>query len=115
MKYNDIYPNDKLDPLKMENIFNVYTNENSAYFYNILNSVYFPNDIDVTYYTTYVVQPKDTWPILSWKNYQTVNLWWLLCSVNQIIDPTIPLVPGTILKILNPDIVRNVVEEINNG
>ena len=115
MKYNDIYPNDKLDPLKMENIFNVYTDENNAYFYNVLKSVYFPEDIDVTHYTTYMVQPKDTWPIISWKSYQTVNLWWLLCSVNQIIDPTIPLKPGTTLKILNPDVVRNVIGETNNG
>jgi len=113
MKFNDIDPNNTLDPQKMENIFNVYTDDDSYYYYNLLKSVYFPEDLDPTYYTTYTVVPKDTWPLISWKNYQTTNLWWLLCAVNQIINPTEPLEPGTILRILNVDVVRNVMVEIN--
>ena len=37
----------------------------------------------------------------------------LYSAVNQIINPTEPLEPGTILRILNVDVVRNVMVEIN--
>ena len=59
MKFNNIYPSKALDVQKIENIFNVYIDENNMYFYNILKSVYFPENMDPAYYTTYIVEPKE--------------------------------------------------------
>ena len=112
MKYNDINSNNKLSPQNMENIFNVY-DDDGQYYFNILKSVYFPENLEPKNYTTYLVQPKDSWYLISYKHYQTTNLWWLICSVNQIINPIEQPKENTVLKILLPNVVRQVIYEIN--
>jgi len=55
MKQNDIKDKNilKLDPQHIENLFNVYTNEDGQYYYNLLKTVYFPNELDPTIYVEY--------------------------------------------------------------
>ena len=102
----------KLSAQNLENLFYVYQTENSEYFYNILKTVNFPDDIDPSHYSNYVTKPKDTWPMISYNFYKDVKVWWLVCSINGIIDPTKQPVPGTVLKILHSDIVRGVLNRI---
>lgn len=116
MKHNDVKNVSlKLTPQNYENIFNVYRTEDGFYFYNILRTINFPEDLDPTNYTTYTTKHGDMWPMISWNAYRTVKLWWLICAVNQIIDPSAPPVPGTELKILRATVVRNILGNINQS
>ena len=117
MKQNEIKDKSikKLDPQHLENLFNVYTDDNGQYFYNILKTVNFPEDIDPTIYSEYTTLPKDTWPLIAWKSYGDVRLWWVVCAVNNIVDPVGQPVVGTTLKILGGDIVRDILTQIKEA
>lgn len=96
-----------------ENIFNVYTDENNRYFYNLLQSIILPPDLPKGYFNEYNVVYGDTWPLISYKNYDNTNLWWIILMSNNIIDPTQIAPPSTKLKILKPEIVSLVLAQIN--
>lgn len=116
MKQNDITDKsiEKLAAQNIENLFNVY-DDNGVYFYNILRTINFPDDVLANLYYTYVTNPGDTWPLISWNAYKDVKLWWIVCSLNNIQNPVAQPVAGTVLKILNPDIVREVLMEIKGA
>ena len=105
----------KLSAQNLENLFYVFQKDNGQYFYNILKTVNFPEDIDPIIYTQYETKPKDTWPLISYNFYKDVRLWWIVCSVNQITNPVKQPEAGTVIKILNSDIVRNVLNKIKEG
>ena len=82
----------KLSAQNIENLFNIYQRDNGQYFYNILKTVNFPDDLDPEIYDQYVTKPKDTWPLIAYNFYKDVRLWWLICAVNQIVNPVTSLV-----------------------
>lgn len=114
MRQNFIDDLPLLDVTRYENFFDIYEDENKLYFYNLLKTVSFDQEnLDPQIYTTYTVQPKDTYPYISYKKYKTINLWWLICALNNIQNPTSFPEPGTSLKILNIELVNNVLNNIS--
>ena len=105
----------KLSAQNLENLFYVFKRDNGQYFYNILKTVNFPEDIDPTLYTQYETKPKDTWPLIAHNFYKDVRLWWIVCSANQIMNPVKQPEPGTILKIIAPEMVRSILNKIKDG
>lgn len=101
-----------LNTQQYENIFNVYEDDDIGYFFNLLKTVNFPGDLDPNTYDYYIIEPNDTWPLISWKLYNSVLLWWLLCSVNQIQNPTELPVAGEKIKVLRVSYVRNILNNI---
>ena len=101
-----------LDSYRFENLFNVY-NANDKYFYNLLSTVTFPANIATEYYTIYTV-PYDniTWTDISNKIYGTPSLWWVICSVNGINNPIEFPKAGTVLKMLDTNIVSQVLQSL---
>ena len=99
-----------------ENIFRIYTSkyfsDKEFYFYNILNSVYIPKDVPPAYYYTITINRLLPWTAISYNEYRTMNLWWLICAVNQISNPVRYPVPGTQLKIIRPEFVRTILDNI---
>jgi len=112
MKQNQIDELSRLNNVNLENIFNVYSDDNNLYYYNLLQTVEIPTDLPKGYYQTYTVKPEDTWPYISYKTYNTPNLWWLIVSVNGIINPTAKLPSGTVIKILKQGAVKSILEQI---
>jgi len=113
-KQNNITELPSLNNYRYENLFNVYQNEANQYFYNLLSKVNFPANMDETYYTTYTVENDNLpWTFISNKFYGTIYLWWIICASNQINNPVYFPKAGTILKILNPIIVRNILQQLN--
>lgn len=96
-----------------ENIFRMYSTTNSQYFYNILNNVCLPNDLSPSYFYVVKLTRKTAWTVISYNEYKTMNLWWLICIVNNIQNPIDYPVPGTQLKIIYPQYVKNILDEIN--
>lgn len=106
---------DKLSAQNLENLFYVFQNDKGQYFYNINKTVNFPEDLDPTLYFQYETKPKDTWTTISYEYYGDIRLWWVICSANQILDPTKHPEPGTILKVILPDIIRNILTQLKDG
>jgi hypothetical protein len=113
MKQNDVSNVETpLSNQNYENLFNVYQDSDGFYYYNLSRAIYFPSNLDPTYYTPYAAEVKDTWPLIAWKFYKNVKLWWIICSANQIINPVIQPFPGYPLKIIKPNVVNNILIEL---
>ena len=76
-----------LDRTRYENIFKLYTVEkdsnSSYYYYNILNKVIIPDSIDQSLLGTIDLDRKLPWTTLSYKLYNTTQLWWLIVLLNK--------------------------------
>ena len=114
IKQNELTDTDieQLDSQNMENIFNVYADGDGSYYYNLLKTVNFPEDLNPSVYDIYTAQPKDTWPLIAWKHYGNVKLWWIVCAVNQVDNPVGQPAQGAAIKILKPSVIRSVLSEL---
>lgn len=100
------------------NMFNVYVDEDRLDFntltYAINRSLFF-KDVDlasIALFDEYSVKPGDEWPILSYRYYGTTELWWLICKINKISNPTIGPIPDTTLKLLKPEHAKTVLSAL---
>lgn len=112
MLQNSIEELPRLKKENYENIFNVYSDENSRYFYNLLQTIVLPENLPGGYYEEYNVGYGDTWPLISYKKYETPNLWWVITSSNNVQNPTELPKPGTTLKILKSRAVSLILNEL---
>lgn len=103
-----------------ENIFNVnlINKENgsfstSHYFYNTLNKVSIPEDIDSNIIDTITLNYDTAWTTLSYKVYNTIELWWLIVLINK---PKYIFMAkgGTEYTIIKPSAVRDILIQINS-
>lgn len=103
----------KLSLYRFENFFKVFQDDiEGNLFYNILKNVsIFPAN-DTSIEDEYIVRPHDTWVYISYKQYNTIDLWWLVCEYNQIQNPTDFPEPGTKIKLLKSNYVHAVISEL---
>ena len=111
---NNISGLDRLTTYDFENIFKVYFDpDTQSYYYNIANSIFFPDNLSQDTYFLYKVPGNNmSWNYLSYIHYGTISLWWLLCILNDIDDPMIFPEPGTNIKVLIPDVLRDIIQQI---
>jgi nucleoid-associated protein YgaU len=114
MKQNEISDLTTLTSFyRYENFLNVYKDNDNNYFYNLLASInVFPaqdSSVEESYITTF----NDTWYLISYKYYGTMDLWWLVCEYNQIKDATQRPQVGTTLKLLKSEYVYLIVQQLN--
>ena len=107
--HNNVEELGNLQPSSYEAIFNMYKDEGEFFAYNILRTVKFPEDLDNEFFYYYQVIGNDTWCRLSFNQYGTIQLWWLICLINKIMNPVKFPKPGTVLKILRPIYVSEVI------
>jgi hypothetical protein len=112
---NSIQDLPKLNNQRYENIFKMYDLKTGQHYYNLLRSIHFPDNIDNTQITYITVKQSLPWTAISFNVYQTIELWWLICLLNKIDNPIKAPAIGTILKVLNPYAVKNVLNEISNN
>ena len=99
----------------MENMFNVYQDENKRYYYNLLQTIVFPQNLPNSLFKTYKTEWGDTWPLISYKHYNTPNMWWIILLANNILDATkIPKV-GFELKVPVDAVVQTILSQISYG
>ena len=115
MNQNQIDNIPKLSFYRYENFFNVYQDERTQeLFYNVLRSINIFQTDNSGVQSTYNISPGDTWQYISYKFYKTLDLWWLVCTYNQIMDPTQLPEAGTSVKLLNPEYVGYVLQELRS-
>lgn len=117
MKQNNI--DDIVVPLlgsyNLENAFNVYQDQDSRYFYNLLQNIYFPDGLDPSVFSVEYPHPGELLPQLSYRMYNVVNLWWVIAHINNIDNPLEPLDPSTRVKILNPSVITDILNTIKGS
>ena len=59
--------------------------------------------------TMYEVKDNDTYTKISFAFYGTIDLWWLVCKVNGIVNPFDTLNTGTVLRVLKREYVNGIV------
>jgi len=104
-----------LDKNDYANLFSVVNRGPSSYF-NFCKGVHFDNvdSIDQSMYKEYVVMENDSWTSISYRFYDTIELWWLICKFNGVKNPFYELTAGTVLKIPNDEIKDIVLNTISS-
>jgi hypothetical protein len=113
---NEIGDLPTLDPTFYENIFKVYQKDD-YYFFNILRKVVLINDdkaVDPDLYDNVVIDGPYSWTLISYKEYGTINLWWLICAINNIKNPVKLPEVGSIIKIIKPKYVKPILQNIGD-
>lgn len=98
---------------RYENIFNIHKNEDGMFYYNILDKINISNSLDPVVYEYYRVPKMMPWTTISHRIYGSQFLWWLICKVNNVQNPMKMLAPGTIIKVIKPEYVPQILNEIN--
>lgn len=112
MKHNEIPELAKINIENMENIFNVYQDENRMYFYNLLQTITFPTNLPLNLFAPYTIGHNESWPLISYKTLKNTGLWWVICMVNNIQNPVIAPIAGEIIKIPKPAVVREILTQM---
>lgn len=106
----------KLQQNSYENIFRMYPAEDSKnkfLYYNLLNSVYIPTPLQNDTYYTITTQRIMPWTVISYDEYKTINLWWLIVLANNISNPIKYPPAGTVLNIIKPSYVPTIIDNIS--
>jgi len=110
---NEIANLPALNNYRYENIFNMYQNDNRQYFYNIVKKIVLPTkNLDPTQFIYFPIKQKMPWTMASFQVYSTIELWWLLCLLNNVTNPVIQPKSGTYIKVLLPSLVTPLINNI---
>lgn len=115
MYQNEIDDLPKLDLENFENVLNVYQDQDSFYYYNLLETVFFPDNLPDSYFNTYTVKFEDTWPLISYKAYGSTKLWWIIAYANNVINPITFLQVGKRIKVPKNFVVTEIITDINTN
>tara|TARA_Y100000310_G_C20676403_1_gene813329 strand:+ start:189 stop:557 length:369 start_codon:yes stop_codon:yes gene_type:complete len=113
-KRNEISEMSNVSDISYESIFNVYKDDD-FYGYNILKTVQIPQDIDHDFIEYIRIDGKMAWVTISNNVYGTIQLWWLICVTNKILNPVLNPSPGTIIKVIKPEYVADVITSITQS
>jgi nucleoid-associated protein YgaU len=112
MYQNEIRELPRLKNENYENIFSVYQDNDNRYFYNLLQTLHFPENLPDSYFNSYTTGYNDTLPVISFRVYGDIRLWWVITHANKIVNPTAKISPGIILKIPKPEIVTEILTQL---
>ena len=65
-----------------ENIFNKYLSKEGIPFYLLNKRIVFPEDKNTEIYDSIYIAADTPWTTLSYQLYDTIDYWWILCSIN---------------------------------
>ena len=110
--HNEVTEIGDLPSSAYEAIFNMYKDQGEFFAYNILKTVQFPRDMDEDLFYYALITGNHTWAKLSFDHYGTIQLWWLICLTNKIMNPVLLPEPGTTIKVLKAQYVSEVMDQI---
>lgn len=111
MKQNQISELPKLEVDVLENVFNVYK-DNDMFFYNLIQGISFPRSLPPSLFNVYNIAYEDTWPLISYKAYKSTKAWWIILLANDIHNPLLPLIPGSSILIPKLEVAREILSQI---
>lgn len=99
-------------------MFNVYPDESISkknhYIYNIMRTLYIINlkDIPKSFFKYYTVKRGDTWNLISYTLYGTVELYWLVMKLNEVKDPTFEPQVGKFLRYVSKENINQILDAL---
>ena len=105
----------RLSDYEYENIFKMYKTGDGFFGYNILRTVILPEDIQPELYDVVLVDRQMSWTNLSFLEYGTIKLWWLICITNKIQNPVQFPAQGMKLKIIKKEFVSQLINRIKSA
>jgi hypothetical protein len=116
---NDISELSRLARDRYENIFNVYSLQNQDtkhYFYNILKKITIDtNNIDPDAFKYIKLNRRIPWTAISYQEYETQHLWWLILATNKKLNPLILPQIGDVLRIIRNDYVEEILGQLSTS
>ena len=97
------------------NIYNILTDtKNNVYFLNLFRTFDIADAVKENnrYFNIYYAEEEDWWDNISYKYYDTERLWWLVCAMNDIVNPFEELESGQQIKILKEGFLYNVFKNL---
>ena len=111
---NEVVELNEIDAYNFENFLRLYKTTDGQYFYNILsNYINIDTELATSTYYEIRVQKSVPWTTLSYNEYRSIHLWWLIMEINNIKNPLDYPEPGTKLKILYPQYAKFVLDKIS--
>jgi len=94
-------------------MFNVLKNKELEYYFNIFRNYTMEDKYKTDkYYDTYVIDNDDWWDNISAHWYDDTELWWLICLMNDIVNPFEEIYPGKIIKVLKRQYYDDIIEKL---
>jgi len=95
--------NDKLSNSTMLRMFDILKDDDDQYFMNIFKNFTIDSTIfDIPTNTESIGIVEPWWETISYKYYNDIDIWWLICLSNNILNPFEEINEGNILTILLP-------------
>ena len=104
-----------LSDYNYENIFSMFRTDGGHFAYNLLKTIIIPRNLEQNLYDTVRVDRKMAWTNVSFLEYGTIQLWWLVCLANGIKDPTKLPEPGTTLRVIKKRFVPRVLKHLKQA
>lgn len=93
------------------NTFNIFRiTETNQHFLNHFRNFEITDTVknDNFFWSIYLAIEDDWWDNISFKFYQSSYYWYILCELNNIINPYEELVPGQQIKVLKQDYIYDI-------
>lgn len=112
----DIAELSNLDNQHFENMFNVKTDGDDNYYYDLSDSLYInPDTMDPVLFGSYAIKGGDTLYSISELYYGTMNLWWVVGTTNRIDNPfDLENMIGDIIRLPIKSVVGEIISVISN-
>jgi hypothetical protein len=112
---NSITSLPSLNNNRYERIFKMFKTDNNQYYYNLLQSIYLPDRIDDSKVFYLTVTQNLPWTMISFNAYGNIELWWLIMLTNKAYNPLINPKNGQVLKLIKPEYIPDILNEISNS
>ena len=108
---------ERLRSESLANLFNVYDESDlgdNFKTYSINRTVNFSgvNSPSPSLVDKYIIGLSDSWTSISYKFYGVEDLWWLVCKINGVIDPTTSPIEGEEINILKKQYVTSILSQV---
>jgi len=70
------------------------------------------DNVSPNVYDNYIWEATDTWFLVSYKNYGTIDLWWIICKTNKWVDPIRSPKEGDVIKIIKKTYLEGILNSI---
>ncbi len=118
-KQNEIANLPTLPGDRYENIFNVYPglkDDSIYYYFNILKKITIDtNNIDPSVFKYIKVNRRIPWTTISYNEYNTQHLWWLILATNKKNNPIILPQIGDVLQIIRNEYVTDILNQLKTS
>jgi hypothetical protein len=101
---------------RYENIFNLYEtqkDDTKYYHYNLGKKITIDvSNVDPSVFKYIKIDRRLPWTTISYQEYKTQHLWWVILAVNNIINPVnLPKI-GEVLRIVKNEYIDSIVNQI---